>query len=319
MSPEREHNSGNADRFVWPPKSVGASMADPIEPTKVTAPSQVVLTEPSAREELRSTSRTRHLSSPHHWLTEIEHFWLDTTAASLDIRREETSWNPDEPSAYCPRCAHTLKPGEIIAQGCGQCAGTRPPWDRIIRLGQYTQPLRSWVQEVKFGRFRQLGFDLGTLLGEAVRVQIENDQELFARTNSPLVVGVVPVPTTLWRRLTRGIDHTRTIAKAAARALEVPRIRPRVMQPIRREHRPSQLEVLPSERQANVARAFSARRPGQGLGCRLVIVVDDVATTGATIRAACRAVRQACSENERVSIWVAVLAQTPAKISDRDE
>ena len=57
-----------------------------------------------------------------------------------------------------------------------------------------------------------------------------------------------------------------------------------------RRHRPSQLNVAPHLRAANVAGTMWLRIPPARLAGRLVIVIDDVATTGATLRAATHAI-----------------------------
>jgi len=75
---------------------------------------------------------------------------------------------------------------------------------------------------------------------------------------------------------------------------------------LRRRHRPSQLAVPVSRRKANVRGTMTCARAD--LTGRLVIVLDDVRTTGATLREACRAVKKA---NPGAKLWAAVAAVTP--------
>jgi predicted amidophosphoribosyltransferase len=177
------------------------------------------------------------------------------------------------------------------------------------------------VHEVKFTRWRRLGHDLGRLLGDALAAQMR-----AAGLAAGAKVLLVPMPTTFWRRFARGIDHTLVLARGAA-----PRVGARIARPIRRAHRPSQTTVAPSARGANVAGAFGLRRActrrwGTLLReAELVIVLDDVATTGSTLRGAVRAVREAIREARGPGwatyplIWAAVVAKTPAGHHDGDE
>jgi predicted amidophosphoribosyltransferase len=166
------------------------------------------------------------------------------------------------------------------------------------------------VHEVKFTRWRRLGRDLGDVLGRTLATAIERERAI--RPGFAEQVVIIPVPTTLRRRVVRGIDHSCVIAAAAAKPLRA-RLRPGV---IRRKHRPSQLLVLPSDRAANVAGAFLPgwrAAGGRALEGRLVVVVDDVTTTGATLKGACRAVRRAYRRSggkRALEVWVAVIAVT---------
>ncbi len=337
---ENQRGDGQ-EKFVWPPRAAGGIAEEAPSGPGVTSAafgggeaSQVVRDAAHSMEDVRASSpeegpdgrRVRRgwrdqlgrlWAAVRDMVFEAERTWLDVRCPVLRERIEELWWRPDQPEAYCHRCGQSVGPNERLEVGCSSCAGTRRPWRRIVRLGVYRQPLMRFVHEVKFTRWRRLGRDLGALLGESVRAAIEREREL--RPGLPERVLVVPVPTTFRRRMMRGIDPSGVIAQEVAKA-----VGGRVLGGVvRREHRASQLSVQPSEREANVAGSFHpGRRGGSSLGDALVIVVDDVTTTGATLRGACRAVARVHREGrgekgaDRMEIWTAVVAVTELEAGD---
>jgi predicted amidophosphoribosyltransferase len=236
------------------------------------------------------------------------------TRAPWPARAAVEGWTPDDASAYCPRCATTVGAYEITEKDgspvCQACADKRLPWTRAIRLGEYNGLLREAIHEVKFTRWRTLGGELGALLGGRLAESLRADGIDLS------TVTLVPVPTTFRRRMQRGIDHTLVIARAAREVLGC-----NLVQALSRRHRPSQLDVPPSERHANVARAFCRRR-GVALRARVVVLIDDVRTTGATMGAACRALSALPGDGPRTAgaqkpawvaagLWTAFLGVTP--------
>lgn len=311
-------------KFVWPPRALPQQYIP--APVEVAAPS-------SPRDSRFRNRPPAPIPIPacappgsglaRAW-SEIEHTWLDVVASPLAERMAEEYWAPDKPSDYCPRCALSVGPHEAVDGLCAACQSgesKRPPWQRIIRLGEYESPLNRWICEVKFTRWRKLGWDLGRVLGKSIQVQMQEARAAGAIPQGPPII--VPVPMSIVRRWSRGIDHTLAIARGVA--VEIGGI---IRQPISRKHRPSQTQVAPSTREANVAGTF---RPRSGwhvprLGGGLIIVVDDVTTTSSTLRGACRAVGE-CLRNERKAekgsdrvpesvIWGAVLARTPPENHD---
>jgi predicted amidophosphoribosyltransferase len=90
-------------------------------------------------------------------------------------------------------------------------------------------------------------------------------------------------PTTDSRRRERGFDHGELLAREVAAETGCPLVRL-----LRRHAGAPQTGLSPAERRAN-APTFSALEPPR----RSVIVVDDVVTTGTTIGAAGKALREA--------------------------
>jgi predicted amidophosphoribosyltransferase len=115
---------------------------------------------------------------------------------------------------------------------------------------------------------------------------------------------LVPVPTSFWRRMERGIDHPLAIARGVARETGLP-----IVRALERRHRPTQQSLPASQRAANIAGAIRLKRWARLEGLTIVLV-DDVTTTGATLAAATRAVSGRGRMKTEVRVWAAVLAAT---------
>jgi predicted amidophosphoribosyltransferase len=230
---------------------------------------------------------------------ESERTWLGLTAAPLATRLREAGWQPRDPRLLCPRCGQGVGPFEADRTGCPDCRAGRPGWERLVRLGEYEGVWRDVVHDIKFTAWRTLGESAGKMLGAAIREAAAHDPAARGRS-----IVLVPVPTTFRRRLARGIDHTQIIAQAAARAGGV-----RWADLLARETRPSQVGLSPRQRASNVRGSMFARRWGGPLwwwrarqirradaGPLLLVLVDDVKTTGATLREAARALRESMPE-----------------------
>ncbi len=240
-------------------------------------------------------------ANPHRWARaaiEIERTWLGLTSPPLALRLEEAGWSPEGPDASCARCGGSVGPGASDESGCRECHDQKLPWDRFLRLGTYHGVLGEIVREVKFSRFRTLGHQIGKLLGGRLA------DELAAAAISPDRVWIVPVPISRRRYLERGIDHTLCVSRGIAQTSGA-----RLVRYLIRSHGPTQLAVVPSERKRNVTGIFRARRTSlRGAPPHLIVVVDDVRTTGATLRSACRSVRKSLrtfgvQESSDIRIW----------------
>ena len=232
------------------------------------------------------------------------------TLPRLAERFAESGFVPDAAADYCPKCGLGFEAGDP-GDTCHGCAGKRPPWARVVRIGTYTPPLADVIRQIKFSRWRRLGRDLGLFLGEQVAAQLP--------TPRPPVM-LVPVPMSWQRRIFRGMDHSLAICRGVRDGLGGDA---RIVQLLTRRHGPSQLSVLPSDRAGNVGRMIRPRLQAfrSVPGSAVVVVIDDVMTTGATMRAACRAVRAGlkATRSGTREVWAAVAARTELPDGDRDD
>lgn len=195
----------------------------------------------------------------------------------------------DGPDDYCPRCGHAVGPGEFVDGRCGSCRELRVAWGGCVRLGSYNLALREAVHDFKFNRWHAVGEHLGRALGAAVAERLRLVAR-HAREPEAQVLGrsiIVPVPMSFWRRASRGIDHATCLAKAVAEGSGLP-----CRKLLLRQHRPAQTGLSAAARRKNLKHAMQPRLGPESLaGVRVVVLVDDVMTTGATLTEACRAVR----------------------------
>lgn len=195
---------------------------------------------------------------------------------------------------YCPRCGSSLGPNVPPREdGCSACPPTLPRVARVIRLGPYAPPLRGAIQQIKYRKREGLRKYLGRLLGEAVGARI---------TDRPFDV-VVPVPMHWLRRLTRGYDHASLLAAEVAATLGLPMAH----ELTRVRDTPPQARLSRTGRLENVRHAFAAR-DARSLQGAVVLLVDDVTTTGATAGEAARTLLSAGAS----SVTLAVLAKAEA-------
>jgi len=101
---------------------------------------------------------------------------------------------------------------------------------------------------------------------------------------------VVPVPLSAAGLRRRGFNQVQELVRGARRAgAALPPLWASVLSKPR--DRPAQASLTPSARRRLPASAFTVRRPARIRG-RAVLLVDDVMTTGATLRACASALRQ---------------------------
>lgn len=181
------------------------------------------------------------------------------------------------------RCGQPLRSEGALA--CARCRRGLSPLGASLSLGPHEGPLRAAIHEFKYHGRR----------GVAARLAERLATEPLAGTLFSEGAVLVPVPLHPRRRRERGFNQSELLASALGRRLALPVVAGAL---VRRLDTPSQTGLKAAARRANVKDAFAVRKRAQVAG-RVVILVDDVVTTGATVRACAWALREAGAREVR--------------------
>jgi predicted amidophosphoribosyltransferase len=176
-------------------------------------------------------------------------------------------------------CAGCRAPGRALCAGCrptGLPRACAVAGLSVFAAGDYQDGMRAALIAYKERGRTELARPLGTLLAAAVQAVDERAGPAC----------LVPIPSAARARRERGGDHVLRLARTASRVSGVP-----VFRALRLDHEVRDSAGLDrGERATNLAGAFTAMRCSDG---RRPIVVDDIVTTGATLREAVRALESA--------------------------
>ncbi len=183
-------------------------------------------------------------------------------------------------------------PARGVPVGCGSAYA--PPWPRL---------LSALKEEGRTDAARALA---PTLI-RAVRAAVVAAEHGAAGTTAARPLDVIPVPTPAASLRRRGYAPVEVLlARAGMRPLRAHGLPGLRCHPLRFTRRPAdQAGLGVAARAANVDGCLAARIDLAG---RRILVVDDVLTTGATLRETCRAIRAAGGE----VVACAVLTAVPA-------
>jgi len=185
----------------------------------------------------------------------------------------------------CPRCGRP-QPGGML---CPDCAGWLAAIDGIRSPFRFEGAMREAIHQLKYQNLRALAVPLAEMLQEYLN-------------SSPLDVDVlVPVPLHRKRLRERGYNQAGLLAKELGRLINMPVIDDVL---VRRRHTlPQARTATVAERKLNMAESFACR--DHRLRERHVLLLDDVATSGATLDA-CAVVLKASGA---ASVWGLTMAR----------
>ncbi|MGB7160442.1 MAG: ComF family protein, partial [Tepidisphaeraceae bacterium] len=182
-----------------------------------------------------------------------------------------------ERAPACDRCAMPLPQHEAPCPHCNG-KGLRP-FERILRLGVFADPLKHLVHQSKYHHRWPLGEFLADRLLEQERVK-----GLLMETD-----GLVAVPLHPVRHIHRGYNQAEVIARRLSKICRLDLVRPAV----RLRNTQTQTHVRShAKREENLRDAFGLIDAKNVRG-RHVVVIDDVMTTGATLKSFARCLKEA--------------------------
>jgi ComF family protein len=173
----------------------------------------------------------------------------------------------------------------------------------VLAWGGYGGTLRQAIATCKYHNHPELAQLLGQYLAQAWKASA-----LARQHPQPLVI---PVPLHPLKQQQRGFNQAELIAQSFCRQTGL-RLRPHS---IRRTHNTQPLfELSPQEREIHLQNAFSLDPKLQIRPPQSVLLVDDIYTTGATLRAIQGILRQ-----HQIRLWgLAVVARTLSATPDPD-
>jgi ComF family protein len=185
----------------------------------------------------------------------------------------------------CPKCGLP----QSSAMLCPSCISWQAEIDGIRSPFQFDGVIRQAIHQLKYRNLRVLAGLLACWLNN------------YLASNPVPGQVLVPVPLHQKRLRERGYNQSRLLAQELCKLTKLPLVADCLI----REHNtpPQARTATVGERHSNVAKAFSCR--DHRLQGKQVLLIDDVATSGATLDACARALKEAGA----TSVWGLVLAR----------
>ncbi len=179
---------------------------------------------------------------------------------------------------FCARCGDPIDgvAGKVFT--CSLCVKAEPAFDLARSAARYRGPLKPLLHQFKYAEGTHLAGDLSRLLAACVETHYDPEQ----------VDMVAYVPLFHRRERERSYNQARLLAECLGRRYGKP-----VLRGIRRlRDTGTQTRLHMAARAENVKGAFSVTEPRWVEG-KTFLLVDDVMTTGATLREAAASLKAA--------------------------
>jgi ComF family protein len=190
----------------------------------------------------------------------------------------------------CRRHAGEGSPGSMICRPCFDSININSLWLPqtvnivIAAVGSYSdRPLRELIHSLKYGKMERSAGILGKIMGEYVR---RTGLMNLIDVNNAVIV---PIPLHGEKIMKRGFNQSELIAKEIGKEFGI-----KVVNALKRvKNTPPQIEMKNDmAREENLKGAFAIDPIGYSVLAKDLILIDDVLTTGATIREAMKVLRK---------------------------
>jgi competence protein ComFC len=188
-------------------------------------------------------------------------------------------------SSFCLACGRFFE-GAGEPHLCGDCLSQPPPFARHRSSAKYEGVVKEVILLFKYRGYEVLGKHLGDL----VRRSIGGEDDLWVGVDA-----LVPVPLHPKKLRKRGYNQAAVLARHLARLKGVELLENSL---VKVRNNPAQTSLTGAEREDNVRGAYAVKKPDSVNG-RVVLLVDDVCTTGATLAECSRALKRAGAREVR--------------------
>ncbi len=163
---------------------------------------------------------------------------------------------------------------------CPDCLKTRPPFSLHRSASKYEEKVKDIILLFKYHQYKVLGEKLARFAYRVLKVE----EGLWQKVDA-----FIPVPLHPKRRRQRGFNQALVIAEELEKIIGI-KVGRGILLKIKNV--PAQTSLEAEDREKNVIGAFRVAHEDQVKGKRLLLI-DDVYTTGATIRECSRVLKRA--------------------------
>lgn len=186
--------------------------------------------------------------------------------------------------SFCIRCGRYFE-GENEPHLCGRCLNTKISFSLHRSCGRYEGNLKDMILLFKYKGYKILGKPLARFVEE----RLGRDKELWQG-----VEAIIPVPLHPKRRRARGYNQSYVLAK------EISRIKKKdvIKGLVKVKNAPPQTLLDRDSRKKSPKGAYRVHNEEKLKG-KILLLVDDVFTTGATLTECCLILKKAGAEEVR--------------------
>lgn len=176
----------------------------------------------------------------------------------------------DRSSSFCLSCGRFFQ-DSAEPRLCPRCLEEKPNYSLHRSCGFYSGKLKDFILLYKYRGYKILGKDLAQFMLKT----LEKSEEIWWGVDA-----VIPVPLHPKRRRHRGFNQAQVIARIVARRKDIVLLKNCL---VKVENRPPQTLLEAHEREQNLKGVFTIKN-SEKIKDKVILLVDDVYTTGSTVR-----------------------------------
>lgn len=214
-----------------------------------------------------------------------------------------------EGSFLCQDCIGNIMQTDLVCPNCDRLAmgGQTHPickdkfsLNGLWSLGVYLSPLKQAIQTLKYKRVQELAEILTNITIEYWAKYQPFVLDQIKKSNGE-GWAVVPIPLHWWKRNDRGFNQSNLIGQLLSKRLGLD-----YSEALKRtRYTKPQVKLKGSQRRQNIKNAFEITKPYTLNPNPYILLIDDVWTTGSTMRECCYILKKAGAKK----VWAITLAR----------